>query len=233
MVISYKDFNAKMIERQEKQLSDRYKEQKERIFQLYSGAKNIDELLSFTAQTRTVPHPEEGCLNAIDICKEKFKSKNVDNMYLTSAGFALIKYIINSGDFSSSNLDSFFMCYDDYNQAVSLMDKINSPSLRRVYGNRAKLLKFTCNDFFSNYMRIQESLNNFNISKHIVPAISDYLLDVSPEKFDRELEDIKKDLKTLGYYDKMDEIMLAVKNKKASDLISIYGISNNKSITED
>ena len=50
MVVSYKEFNAKMIERQEKQLADRYKFQKERVFQLYSSYKNIDELLTF-------PHP--------------------------------------------------------------------------------------------------------------------------------------------------------------------------------
>ena len=154
-------------------------------------------------------------------------------MYLTSAGFALIKYIISCGDFSSSNLDSFFMCYDEYKQVVNLMDRTNSPSLRRVYGNRAKLLKLTCNDFFSNYMRVQEKLSDFNISRYIVPAISDYLLDVSPEKFDRELEDIKKDLKTLGYYDKMDEILLAVKSKRMSNPNVVFGISDDRSITED
>lgn len=233
MLISYKNFNAKMAERQEKQLEERYKSQKERIFKLYSNAKNIDELLSFTAQNRTVPHPEEGCLCAIDVCKDIFKSKKIDNMYLTSVGSALIKYIINCGDFSCDNLDNFFMCYDEYQNAVTSMNENNNSILNKMFSNRCKLLKMTCNDFFSNYIRVQESLVAFNISKHIVPAISDYLLSVSPDIFDKELEDIKKELKTLGYYDKIDEILLAVKSKKASDPNKIFGLSNDRDITDD
>lgn len=233
MIISYKKFIAKMLKRQEEQLSDRYKSQKEKIFKLYSSSNNIDELLSFTAQTRYVPHPEEGCLCAIETCKDKFKSKNFESMYLTTVGSALIKYIIKCGDCSCDNLDGFFMCYDEYNKAFALMKESTSPSLSRAYGNRAKILKLTCNNLFSNFMNIQDYLMKFNISKHIVPAVSDYLLSIDPERIDKELDVIKRELKTLGYYDKIEEIMLAVKSKKISNPIVTFGLSNDKSITED
>ena len=233
MIISYKKFIAKMLERQEKQLADRYKVQKEKIFKLYSGSKNINELLSFTAQNRYVPHPEEGCLFAIDICKDKFKSKNIENMYLTKTGSALIKYIIKCGDYSCNNIDSFFMCYDEYNKAIQLMKESTTPSISNSYLNRAKILKLTCNNFFSNFMRIQESLIKFNISKHIAPAISDYLISVGPENVDKEFKEILKELKTLGYYDKIDEILLAVNTKRVSNPIVIFGLNDDKSITGD
>ena len=147
-------------------------------------------------------------------------------MYLTKTGSALIKYIIKCGDYSCNNIDSFFMCYDEYNKAIQLMKESTTPSISNSYLNRAKILKLTCNNFFFNFMRIQESLIKFNISKHIAPAISDYLISVGPENVDNGFTPIIPETSQF-YCDAMNDgnINMVLNNVKP-ELIVLMGFSD-------